>query len=144
MALEDVILSRLKKLEEYLSILKGLSKREEEEIINDPLLLGSAERYLQTSIECVIDIGNHIVSAEKLGKVENYAEIFRILEKNKLIHSKLEKNLVNMVRFRNRLVHSYFSIDPKIIYKIIQEDLEDFQEFIKSIVRFLKAKKEKK
>lgn len=43
--------------------------------------------------------------------------------------------LKQMVRFRNRLVHMYWEIDAEIIYdEILQDDLGDFDTFVKHIL----------
>jgi uncharacterized protein YutE (UPF0331/DUF86 family) len=39
-----------------------------------------------------------------------------------------------MVRFRNRAVHLYDRIDPREVWKILQEDLGDFELFIGAMV----------
>lgn len=42
-----------------------------------------------------------------------------------------------MVKFRNRVVHLYFKVDDEMIYKILQDNLEDFEVFIKDIIKIL-------
>ena len=128
----------------YLKILEKLKLIQKNQFISDDILIGSAERYLHVAIECIIDVGNHIVAAEKLGRAQNYSEIFSILQKSRIISKELEQKLVKMSRFRNRLVHVYFSIDTEIIHGILQKDLGDFKEFVETIKNFLrKIRKEK-
>ena len=43
-----------------------------------------------------------------------------------------------MARFRNRLVHVYWAIDDEMIYKILQEDIRDLEEFIEEFMKALK------
>lgn len=40
-----------------------------------------------------------------------------------------------MAKFRNRIVHMYFNVSDEMIYEITQNNLEDFEAFIKTIVR---------
>lgn len=42
-----------------------------------------------------------------------------------------------MAKFRNRVVHLYFKVDDEMIYKILQDNLEDFEVFIKDIIKIL-------
>jgi uncharacterized protein YutE (UPF0331/DUF86 family) len=42
-----------------------------------------------------------------------------------------------MAKFRNRIVHIYNEVDPEEIYKIVQNNLEDFVMFLKEITIFL-------
>lgn len=46
-------------------------------------------------------------------------------------------NYFNMAKFRNRIVHMYFNVSDEMIYEITQNNLEDFEEFIKFIVKLL-------
>jgi len=57
-----VVNSRIAKLREYLKILKELSTESEKEFIKNYKIYGLAERYLQLTIECILDIGNHLIS----------------------------------------------------------------------------------
>ncbi|MEA3460183.1 MAG: HepT-like ribonuclease domain-containing protein [Chloroflexota bacterium] len=59
----EAITARLDKLSEYGKILKELRKASRSEFIADYHVYGLAERYLQLSIECLLDIG---------GKLPNY------------------------------------------------------------------------
>jgi uncharacterized protein YutE (UPF0331/DUF86 family) len=43
-----------------------------------------------------------------------------------------------MASFRNRLVHLYAEIDPKEVYRFLQNDIADFGLFARCIVDYLK------
>lgn len=51
----------------------------------------------------------------------------------------LAARLARMARFRNLLVHLYWRVDDAEIYRVIQEDLGDLEEYLRSLGRFLKA-----
>ena len=40
---------------------------------------------------------------------------------------------IQMIRFRNRIVHLYQEVDDGRVYQILQEDLGDIRSFIKGI-----------
>jgi len=46
-----------------------------EEFASDFKVSGAAERYLQVAIECMIDIGNEIISSLQLKRPERYRDI---------------------------------------------------------------------
>ena len=52
---------------------------------------------------------------------ESYSQCFEILGKEGLIPKDLARNLGNMCKFRNRLIHMYWDIDYKMVYEIIQK-----------------------
>ena len=58
MVRHEVISKRLRKLDEYLAILHGLSRYTYEEFINNPEHYGSVERFLQLALETIADIGS--------------------------------------------------------------------------------------
>ena len=45
--------------------------------------------------------------------------------------------LANMARFRNRLIHIYWEVDDGIIYKILQDNIQDVKEYLDTFMKFL-------
>jgi len=68
---------------------------------------------------------------------ESYAETFKVLAEANVIEEELSKRLMEMAKFRNRLVHIYWEVDDELIYSIIKEDINDVEEFLASYTRFL-------
>ncbi|MEK7513281.1 MAG: HepT-like ribonuclease domain-containing protein [Patescibacteria group bacterium] len=67
-----------------------------------------------------------------------YKEIALKLAENKIIPADFANNqLVKMAKYRNRLVHFYAQISPEELYKIIQEDLGDFDVFLAAVKQVL-------
>ena len=130
---------RLEKISEYLKVLKFLkNKCSLKDFKNDPVLKGALERYLQLSAEASIDIGEIIISEKKLKTPMSHREVFDILENEKIIPTLLAKNFLKIAGFRNILVHDYVEIDLNRMYEYLQNDLSDFDRFIKAIAKFLK------
>ncbi|KAB2948417.1 MAG: DUF86 domain-containing protein [Candidatus Methanoperedens sp.] len=77
--MNDEIASKLEHLREYVTILKGYQHHQIEELQTDHTLKGAIERYLEVALECTIDIGEMIISREKLKRPESYQEVFLIL-----------------------------------------------------------------
>ncbi|MFO7982658.1 MAG: DUF86 domain-containing protein, partial [Desulfuromonadales bacterium] len=84
---------------------------------------GTAERNLHLTIECMLDIGNHVISDRGYPKPESYADIFRILADRDVIPRDLCEELVGMAAFRNLLVHDYLRLDREKVYHILGEKL---------------------
>ncbi|MEW6276796.1 MAG: DUF86 domain-containing protein [Bacillota bacterium] len=95
----------------------------------------AAVRLLQVSIEAVIDIGNHIVARERLGVPKTYGEIFELLAQAGITSPEFTAIGRKMVKFRNRAVHLYADLDEKEVYSILQNNLNDFSQFISFIVK---------
>lgn len=133
----EVIRRRLNKLDEYLSILRGIRRYDQEEFLRNPEHYGSAERFLQLAIEAINDIGSHVIAALGLGTVNWYSDIPTILEEKRYIGPELREKWIRMIGFRNALVHDYLEIDRRIVYEVLQSGLEDLEELRKVFARFL-------
>lgn len=133
----EIIAERLEKLKNYLKILKTVRKFNFERFDTDPFIHGTAERYLHLSIECVLDVGNHVISDRSCRKPETYGEIFEILAEEKIISKKLLLELKGLAAFRNILVHDYLKLDRKKIYEVIQNRLKCFENLAKVYASFL-------
>jgi len=133
----EVIRKRLNKLDEYLSILHGLRKYSFSEFIEDPEHYGSAERFLQLAIEAISDLGNHVVADLGLGVVNWYSDIPTILAENEYIDPELKDRWIQIIGFRNVLVHDYLDIDRKIVYEALQHRLDDLERLRKVFAQFL-------
>ncbi|MEM2709955.1 MAG: HepT-like ribonuclease domain-containing protein [Candidatus Methanomethylicia archaeon] len=72
---------RLSTAEGYVNLLRILWKkvRNVKELSKDLILRGAVERYLQLSIEAIIDVGFRICSILGLEKPERYRDIAKIL-----------------------------------------------------------------
>lgn len=121
-------------LEEYLDLLNKIGKKTEKEFLEDKILIGSAKYYLQVSIECCLDIANHIIASEKYRAPKDYADTFSVLGESGVIEQGLSQNLKQMAKFRNRLVHLYAEIENRSIYAYIKDDLKDIRTFRHTII----------
>lgn len=133
----EVIRKRLNKLDEYLSILYKLRKYSLDDFVSDPEHYGSAERFLHLAIEAILDMGNHVIADSDLGIVNWYSDIPSILANKGYIDSDLEKKWLQMIGFRNTLVHDYLEIDRTIVYEILQRHLEDIEAAKRIFAQFL-------
>jgi len=133
----EVIRKRLNKLDEYLSILYNLRKYSFDAFVSDPERYGSAERFLHLAIEAILDMGSHVIADSDLGIVNWYSDIPSILARKGYIDSDLEKEWLQMIGFRNTLVHDYLEIDRRIVYDILQNHLKDIEEVKRMFAQFL-------
>jgi uncharacterized protein YutE (UPF0331/DUF86 family) len=123
-----VVAARLEKLREYFQTLRSVQKNDLHRFKKDPFIHGAAERYLHLSIECLLDIGNHIIADRGYRKPETYGEILQILAEEGVIPEKLFQELEGMAAFRNVLVHDYLKLDLDKVYQVIKERLKYFEE----------------
>lgn len=92
---------------------------------------------IQRACEAAIDLSMHIVSEKKLGIPQNSRDSFEVLNANKVLDDKLTKKMKAMVGFRNIAVHNYKSINLKVVKMIIENNLDDFSEYIEAITKLI-------
>jgi uncharacterized protein YutE (UPF0331/DUF86 family) len=140
--MDQKLVSHLRMLNQYLDVLYGIKERTKEEYLNDNILRGAAERYLQLAIETCINLGNRILSLEqfssKFKAPETYTEIFEKLAEINVLDPDFALRLKDMVKFRNKLVHVYWEIDTVFVYELLQTELLDFKSFITAISNYIK------
>ena len=143
--MDERITEHFRLLHKYLEYLKEFVKLNEEEFLNSFAIRGVSERYLQLAIESCLNIGSRILALQQtnteLAAPENYADIFVKLGKLGAFSEEQVIKFVEMAKFRNKLVHGYWEIDPKIVFRILKENIDDFYEFKEGIINYLKEQK---
>lgn len=137
MVSSNILISKINNLKEYMDYLRGIDTYSVDDYISNPMIYASFERFLHLSIECILDIGNHMISDIRYRKPESNRDIFEILYENKVICLDLKEKLVKMAGFRNILVHGYMKLDREIVYNIIKNNLIDIEEFVHVIADFI-------
>lgn len=128
MVKKTILAARLERLRLYLKTLREVEKFELDRFTSDPFIHGTAERYLHLSIECLLDIGNHIIADRGYRKPESYAEVFDILAEEKVISRELLQELAGMAAFRNVLVHDYLKLDLEKVHHFVRDKRKVFEE----------------
>ncbi len=133
----ELIRTRCQEIQESITRLNDIKRKTKEEFLNDRDTQDIASYRLLVAIEAALNLCYH-VAAKQLKKVpEEYAECFAILSDAGIIPVDLSERLQKTARFRNLLVHMYWKIDYAIVYEIIQNDLQDINNFSKVVARLL-------
>jgi uncharacterized protein YutE (UPF0331/DUF86 family) len=135
-----MIQTKIEFIEDNLIKLEQLSPMSFEEFMADFRNLDSALHRFQTAIEAMIDICAHFVGRLRLGAPSESAGLIRALEKAGLLSKEHAEKYVDMVRFRNLVVHLYAEVDARQVYDILQNNLDDFRAFIADAWRIVQMK----
>jgi len=133
----EVIHKRLGKVEEYLTILKKIRRYSLDEFLADPEKYGSAERFLQLTIEALNDIGSHLIADLNLGVVDSASDIPRLLCEKGYFGEELREIWIRMIGFRNILVHDYLDVDRRVVHEVLQKNIADVQSLMRVFAQFL-------
>jgi uncharacterized protein YutE (UPF0331/DUF86 family) len=95
---------------------------------------GAVERYIEVALECMIDIGEMIISKEKLKRPDTYRDVFLLLGEQGILPEDFAKDLAPAAGFRNVLVHMYAKIDVNRLFFYLENNLEDIERFVVNIL----------
>ncbi|MBM7622964.1 type VII toxin-antitoxin system HepT family RNase toxin [Sporohalobacter salinus] len=132
---ESRIQEKIYYIKQNLGKLRELRNLSREEFLNDYRNYDTAKYNLQSAIEAVIDISNHIISRNNYRVPNSNADTFRVLNEEGILPNDKLTSYISMAKFRNKVVHLYEKIDEEEIYKILKGNLVDFEEFIEIIVQ---------
>jgi len=124
----ESVQSKIDHLNKYIGYLRIMQKNTFEDFFSNMMIHGSVERYLHLCIEITIDLGNHIIAKNNLGSVEWNRDVADIFFEKGYINSESKGKWIQMIKFRNLLVHEYAIIDKKEVYNILQNHLNDIIE----------------
>lgn len=131
------ILAKIDELDGYLKELKQITPASFDEYKKIEKRR-ACERLLQVSIESVIDICAMIVIGLRLGLPAEENDLFEKLEQAGIITISTKEIIKRMKAFRNILVHEYGRIDDNIVYEVVHNRLNDFEDFKREILQAIR------
>ena len=125
----EIFSRRLDALESYLDRLRSLGEAEEPAYLANPGIHDLAARYLHLAVEAAIDVANHWIADQGLRTPDSNRDTFTVLEEAGEFDAALAERMRGWAGFRNVLVHDYISIDHRIAYAAIRDELDDLAGF---------------
>lgn len=105
----------------------------EESFLADEDKVGNAKYNLIVAIEGCLDLSNHLISRNGLRIPNDYADTFGVLGEADVLDADLARDLAEMARFRNRLVHLYWDVDDALVHAFLREELGDVEAFLQQV-----------
>lgn len=134
----QIITKRLALLEDTILKLEKERPLTTEEISSRDVLSDATFYRIQSGIEAIIDIGNHILTEKYSEHPDTYKDTLLALGKHDILPVQLVEKNAAMVDFRNILVHHYVDIDPEKALENIEKAADTFRQFAEKIVTFTK------
>lgn len=138
---KEKILRKIEDLKQFVDYLESKQNVGREALRKDYSLRSAVERNLQIALECVLEIGEMIISKEGFRKPEKYKEIIEILGEKGILPKDFTKTFAPAAGFRNILVHHYAKVNLDELYRHLQKDLKDFDIFVRYVVKYLEKRK---
>ncbi len=86
------------------------------------------------AVQAAADLAAHIIAAEGYGLPDSLAAGFTLLEKHGVVEPALASKLRAAMGFRNVAVHSYETVDSKIVEAIATHHVHDLRRFAGEMV----------
>lgn len=139
----EINLDRLRELAGHLRNaareLRAIGQTPKEVWLLDARSINSAKYLLIVAAEAALDICNHLAARKGGRSPADYADCIVVLAEMGILDETLMQRLVRMVKFRNLLVHLYWKVDDAEIYRIIQENLGDFDRYLAAVGDYLQS-----
>lgn len=119
-----------------LDLLEELKKLPKDAFLSDTHKISSAKYNFIVAIEGIIDLCNHIIAKNSFRTPEDYADTFKVLAEKNAFDPQFTNTLIQMARFRNRLVHIYWEVSNDELHHILMTRLDDIRRFLKEYGAF--------
>jgi uncharacterized protein YutE (UPF0331/DUF86 family) len=126
--------AKLAVLRDNLEKLAKIPQGSFEEFDSDFRNLDSALHRLQTSIQILIDIGSLVLAERGLGAPTTSRSILESLTAAGHLPAGSVERFGPIFGFRNRVVHLYDRIDPRIVFRVLTEERSDLEALAQLLV----------
>lgn len=133
------IREKLLSSKKYWSKLKEIISKTSEDLETDIDLQLKAERIFEILSQILLDICTHIIAHSKEPPPQTYSDCMKKLGNLNVITPQTAEKATSLVKMRNIVVHQYDTINYRLLFKGLCELYEDFQQFQKEILTWIKA-----
>ena len=135
----QAIQALLQTLSEYTEDLRTYQQLSYDEVVADRNYQSMIRYALQTAIQSVIDIANHLLIGGDLEQPSDSRSAILGLGRHDILSQDFAQELAGMSGLRNVIVHRYMTVDDELIYQFLQKCVTDFETFSQHIVDYLQA-----
>ena len=129
----------LQTLSDYTEDLRAYQQLSRDEVVADRNYQSMIRYAMQTAIQCVIDIANHLLIGGDLEQPSDSRSAILGLGRHEVLPQDFAQDLAGMSGLRNVIVHRYMTVDDELIYQFLQRCVTDFEAFSQHIVDYLQT-----
>jgi uncharacterized protein YutE (UPF0331/DUF86 family) len=136
----EKLLLQADKLEGGAKWLNEVAQTQEASFVADPKSVAAAERMIQVSVECCLNIGNHVIAGLRLPRADSYVDVFARLVEAGVIEHEMGDRMKAAARFRNRVVHVYLDVEPGEVHAFCVTMGPVLTSFLQAVVAHLRSR----
>lgn len=134
------IAQKIKEIEENLELIQENLPNNFNDFNNLGLVKDGIYKRLEYCLQNLVDIFSIIYTSLRIGIPSNLDDIFKGLSKKKIFPKRVMELVQEMKGLRNILVHQYGKIDDAKVYEILSEKIDDLNDVIAEVEKFIKKK----
>jgi len=137
---DDIVIDKLRHINEYTNDLKQLRGMSKETYTSDMVTQRAVERTFMNLIQACIDLAQHIRSREDLAPSNTSREEIEALGDANVISRETQAKMEEAVGFRNVLAHRYGDVNHDVVYTVLHEDLQWFDRFQQEVAQWFQQR----
>jgi uncharacterized protein YutE (UPF0331/DUF86 family) len=130
---EDVVLAKASNVRKTVAAIR-LVNGPENGGVSDWIRMDATVLNLQRAVEALLDLANHLISANGWELPRDGRHAFSILSGHGLLSGADLALARAMVGFRNVAVHDYAALDPEIVRGIVRDRLGDLEGLVDGLL----------
>lgn len=132
-----VVARKLQSIAKYLSVLQTYSTLDLQTYLDNYNHQLAVERLLHLIVEATVDLNAHLLVCSGYSPPESYYASFIEAGRHGILSPELAQKLAPSAGLRNRLVHDYEGINPRIVFQAMNLALEQYRQYIHEIQAYL-------
>jgi uncharacterized protein YutE (UPF0331/DUF86 family) len=130
---EDVVLAKASNVRKTVAAIR-LVNGPENDTVSSWIRMDATVLNLQRAVEALLDLANHLISANGWELPRDDRHAFSILSEHGLLGGADLALARAMVGFRNVAVHDYAALDPEIVRGIVRDRLGDLERLVDGLL----------
>ncbi len=136
--MKEKISDKISEISKYIEELSEIVPTDYDSYIGDSRDRAACERFFEKIVEACVDLAFIIIKYKKLDVPKGDKEVFKILEKNKIISLDLSQKLAEAKGMRNILAHEYGKVNDQLVYEAVHDELTgDVEKFLDQIEKLI-------
>jgi len=136
---EEIVVDKLRYINEYTNDLKQMRGISKTEYVDDVVVQRAVERTFMNLIQSCIDLSQHIRASEDFSP-SGTAKTDRVAWECRHTPARCAKQMEEAVGFRNILAHRYGDVNHDVVYAVLHNDLHWFDQFQQEIAQWFQQR----
>jgi uncharacterized protein YutE (UPF0331/DUF86 family) len=137
---EEIVVDKLRYINEYTNDLKGMRGMSKTQYVDDIIVQRAVERTFMNLIQSCIDLAQHIRASEYLAPSGTAKNEIASLGNAGILSPDVKEQMEEAVGFRNILAHRYGDVNHGVVYSVLHNDLHWFDQFQQEIAQWLQQR----